>query len=116
MSAVAVVGKNTRSKFGWITLLVAAALMFLNHSSLIFILDEPVLFIGYTVFNLYALLVLWIPFRRGEMWAWWATWLLPIGLAVPAFFDPAIMYYYLAVAAFCILGLLLTRQDFAAKR
>jgi len=43
--------------------------MTLNHLSLMFILDDPVLFLGYAAFNLYALLVIAIPFRRCEKWA-----------------------------------------------
>jgi hypothetical protein len=107
--------QNTRFKFGWITLLIAAAVMSLMHFSLIFFLDEPVLFTGFAVFNLYALIVIWIPFRRREKWAWLATWLLPIGLAIPAAGDPDLIFYF-AVAAVCILGLLITMQDFFSKK
>ena len=107
---------NTRFKFGWITLLVAAALMALMHFSLIFFLDEPVLFTGFAVFNIYALIVIWIPFRRGEKWAWMTTWLLPIGLALPAALDPDIMIFYFAVAAICVLGLVLSMQTFFSKK
>jgi hypothetical protein len=90
--------------------------MTLNHFTLIFVLDEPNLFIGFTLFNLYALLVLLIPFRRGEQWAWLATWLLPIGLAIPASSDPNIAVYYFSSAAVCALGLLLTMPEFLSKR
>ena len=107
---------NTRFKFGWVALLISAALMTLTHFSLIFILDEPVLFTGFAIFNLYALLVILIPFRRGEKWAWVTTWLLPIGLALPAALDPDILFFYFAVAAVCVLGLLLSMQTFFAKK
>jgi hypothetical protein len=106
-------------KIGRIILLVAAALMVLNHAVLIFALDEPVLFLGYTAFNLYALLVVVIPFRRGEKWAWYTTWLLPLGLAGAAALagDPNITFFYYGVALACVLGLLLTmRGFFAAER
>jgi hypothetical protein len=107
---------NTRFKFGWIALLVSAALMALGHFSLIFVLDEPVLFTGFAIFNFYALIVILIPFRRAEKWAWLTTWLLPIGLALPAASDPDIAIYYFAVAAVCVLGLLVTMQDFFSKK
>ena len=116
MSASTTLAKNARFKFGWIILLISAALMTLMHLSLIFILDDPTLFTGFAVFNLYAFVVILIPFRRGEKWAWYATWLLPIGLALPAFNDPNIAVYYFAVAAVCALGLLLTMQEFFSKR
>jgi hypothetical protein len=111
MNVNAILAKNTRFKAGWIILLVSAALMTLMHFSLIFILKDPVLFLGFTIFNLYAFLVLLIPFRQGNQWAWVATWLLPIGLALPATLDPGIAFYY-GVTAVCVVGLLLTMKDF----
>jgi len=116
MSAHTNLTQNFSFKSGWIILLVSAALMTLGHFSMIFFLNEPTLFIGFTVFNLYAFIVIFIPFRRGEKWAWVATWLLPIGLALPAFYVSAIAIYYYAVAAVCVLGLLLTMRDFFSKR
>ncbi len=99
-------------KSGWIALLISASLMTLMHFGLAFVLDDSVLFIGYTVFNLYAFIVILVPFRRGEKWAWMATWLLPVGLALPAAQDPDIALYYFSVAAVCVLGLLLTGRVF----
>ena len=115
MATKTALAQNSRFKVGWILLLVIDALMALNHLTLIFILDEPNLFIGFTLFNLYALLVLLIPFRRGETWAWLATWLLPIGLVLPAATDPNIAVYYFGSAAVCGVGLLLTMQEFFSK-
>ena len=105
---------NRFFKIGWILLLLGAALMTLNHFVLMFALDEPVLFMGWTAFNLYALLVIAVPFSRLEKWAWYATWILPVGLAAGAFTDPDIAIYYYAVAAACVLGLLLTMRAFFA--
>jgi len=113
-SATVNVGVNTRFKVGLIVLLAAAALMTLNHLVLIFFLDQPILFLGWTAFNLYALLVIAIPFRRLEKWAWYATWILPVGLAAGGFTAPDIALFYYAVAAACVLGLLLTIRDFFA--
>jgi hypothetical protein len=99
---------------GWILLLSSAALMTLNHFVLTFALGEPVLFLGWTAFNLYALLVIAFPFRRLERWAWYATWILPIGLAAGAFTDPHIAIYYYSVSAACLVGMLLTIRGFFA--
>lgn len=115
MSAMVNSTQNVRFKTGWLLLLIAAALMALNHFVLIFALDEPTLFIGYTVFNFYALAVLLIPFRRYERWAWYCTWILPLGFVAPAFLNPDIAIFYYVVAAVCVLGLLLTRQEFFAN-
>jgi hypothetical protein len=114
MTVTSIPAPNTRLKIGWIILLVSAALMTLMHLSLIFILKDPVLFFGFAIFNLYAFLVLLIPFRQGYQWAWVATWLLPIGLALPATLDPDIAFYY-GVAAVCVVGLLLTMKDFIKR-
>ena len=114
MSAMVSSTQNVRFKTGWILLLVAAALMALNHFVMIFALDEPTLFVGYTAFSFYALTVLLIPFRHYERWAWYCTWILPLGLVVPAFLNPEIAIIYYAVTTVCVLGLLLTRQEFFA--
>ena len=114
MSTLINVSHTSRFQIGRIILLVAAGLMTLNHSVLIFALDDPVLFMGYAAFNLYALIVIAIPFRRHEKWAWYATWILPIGLAIPASTDPKLAPFYYIVAAACVLGLLLTMRDFFA--
>jgi len=114
MAATVNVGHTSRFQIGRIILLVAAGLMTLNHSVLIFALDDPVLFMGYAAFNLYALIVIAIPFRQHEKWAWYATWILPIGLAIPASTDPKLAPFYSIVAAACVLGLLLTMRDFFA--
>ena len=116
-SAPVNVSRNSLSRIGWIVLLVSATLMTLNHFGLIFFLDDPVLFLGWTTFNLYALLIIVIPFRRREKWAWYATWILPIGLAAGGVTAPDIAVFYYAVAAACVLGLLLTVQNvFAVDR
>jgi len=111
-----VLAPNARFKAGWIALLIIAALLVLMHFSLIFFLDEPTLFVGFTAFSFYAFVVLLIPFRRAEPWAWWTTWMLPIGLAVPAAGDPNIATFYFGVAAACGLGLLLTMPAFFSNR
>ena len=115
MSSQTIPVQNSRFKIGWIILLVIAALMTLMHFILMLTLDDPILFLGYTTFNLYAFLVVYIPVRRGEKWAWFATWLLPIGLAIPAATDPDLTIYYSGFAAVCVLGLLLTMRDFFSK-
>lgn len=56
-----------------------------------------------------------IPFRRHEKWIWVATWILPVGLAVPAFTNPSIALLYYTFAIVCVVGLLLTMRDFFIK-
>jgi hypothetical protein len=112
MSTSVTVANHARFKAGRILLLIAAGLMTLNHGVLFFALNEPVLFMGYAAFNLYALVVIAIPFGRCEKWAWFLSWTLPIGLAIPASSNPNLAPFYYAVSAVCVLGLLLTMRDF----
>jgi len=116
MSAITIPAQNTRFKIGWITLLVLAGLMTVSHLIMIFVMGEPNLFTGFTAFYLYSFVVLLIPFRRGEKWAWLTTWILPIAMLVPGATDPNIRFYYFGVAAVCALGLLLTMRDFFSQR
>jgi hypothetical protein len=117
MSANVSFGQNSRFKFGWIILLVLAALMTLGYFSMIFFsLDELVLFAGLAALSLYGFLVIYIPFRRGEKWAWYATWILPIVLVLLAATVPGFAIYYYPAATVCVLGLLLTMRDFFLKR
>lgn len=112
MLTKAVLAQNSRFKIGWIILVIFAALMTLNHVVLIFFLDDPALFTGYAAFNLCALIVILIPFRRVEKWAWFTTWILPTCLALPAASDPDIAIFYFVVSAFFVLGLLLSMPEF----
>ena len=112
MLTKAAFAQNSRFKVGWIILLVIAALRTLSHFILIFFLGEPTLFAGFAAFNFYSFVVLLVPFRRVEQWAWLITWILPIGLAIPAATDPNIAIYYFGVAAVCVVGLLLTMPEF----
>jgi hypothetical protein len=114
MSAAVNARQNLLFKIGWIILLISAALMTLNHFGLMFFLDNPILFMGWGIFNLYALVVIAIPFRHQERWAWYLTWLLPVGLAAAGFTDPDIAIYYYAVVAGCVLGLIFTARNFFA--
>jgi hypothetical protein len=109
-------GQATRFKLGKNILLVAAALMTLNHSVLSFVLDEPILFMGYAAFNLYALVVIALPLSRRERWAWYTTWILPVGLAIPASMAPDIAPLYYTAGAICVAGLLLSMGELFAGR
>ncbi len=83
MSTQTKVTDSATFNIGWIVLLVIAVLATLNHIMLPTYGDPVVLSIGWTGYSLYAILVLAIPFRRGERWAWYASWILVIGFAIP---------------------------------
>jgi hypothetical protein len=99
-------------KTGWVLLLVVSVIATLNHLVLIFALNQQLLFLGWTAFNLYACLVLWFPFRKRERWAWGAMWILVIAFAGVIFFDRQIGALYLGAATLIAAGLLLTAAAF----
>jgi hypothetical protein len=78
-------------------------------------MNEATLFIGWAAYNLYSTVVLYIPFRRAEQWAWYTTWILVIGFASLIFFDATIGVWYLGAAGVMALALLLTRSAFFQK-
>jgi hypothetical protein len=108
MSTSSISVRHARFTVGWVLLLGIAVLMTLNHAVLIFVLNEPVLFIGWAAFSLYATLVLWIPFRRGERWAWFFSWISVIALGSEIAFDSQVGPLYLGAAAVMAVGFLLT--------
>jgi len=114
---------TTRSapfEIGWFTLLVISVLATLNHIMLPAYGDDVGLAIGWTGFSLYAIVVLAIPFHRGERWAWYASWILVIGFAAPILVsqESYIVYIvaYLIAAGVMALCLLLTRPAFFQTR
>lgn len=101
---------------GWIVLLFISALATFNHIMLIVYGDPVVLSIGWTGYSLYAIVVLVIPFRRGERWAWYSTWILTIGFALPILINQeSYVVAYLIAAGVIALCLLLTRPAFFPK-
>jgi hypothetical protein len=48
-------------------------------------------------FNLLALVITLVPYKRGEKWAWFTLWLLPLGWVSQFVFLPHIAYLVLAV-------------------
>ena len=101
---------------GWIVLLSISVLATLNHLMLPVYGDPVVLSIGWTGYSLYAILVLAIPFRRGERWAWYSTWILVIGFAAPILINQeSYVVAYLIAAGIMAVSLLLTRPAFFQK-
>ncbi len=117
MATQAMDTRSTTFMIGWIALLVISALWTLGHLMLIFFLpDDATLFLGWAAFNLYSTLVLYIPFRRGEKWAWYTTWLLVVGFAAPILLTrESFVVWYIGAAGIMALSLLLTRPAFFQK-
>ena len=105
--------QNVTYTIGWITLLVISMLATLNHLMLPLYGDDIALSIGWTAFSLYATVVLAIPFRRGERWAWYTSWLLVIGFAFPILIvQETYTMMYLVAAGIMALDLIMIRSVF----
>ena len=102
---------------GWIVLLSISVLSTLWLIILMFtFVDEAPFFMGWAAFSLYTSLVLYIPFRRGEKWAWYSTWIQVILFASTFFFGtPEIATKYFVAAGLMALCLLLTGPAFFQK-
>jgi len=104
-------------KIGWWTLVVATALMLLNHLLGVFAFaegdDERLMFVIFALLNLYALIVLLLPYRRREPWSWWLTWTSVAAFPASVLFitDPSIGGLYLAIGGVLALGQVLTYRD-----
>jgi len=116
MSTQSKVTHNDTFTIGWIVLMFIAVLATLNHIMLPAYGDDVALAIGWTGYSLYAIVVLAIPFRLGERWAWYSTWILVIGFAIPILINQEIyVVAYLIAAGLMALSLLLTRPAIFRK-
>lgn len=66
-------------RIGWWVLVVSTALFALNHiagtAAFATSDDERMMFLVFAALQLLALIVLLLPYRARESWAWWAIWL-----------------------------------------
>jgi hypothetical protein len=62
-------------------------------------------------FNVFALVVILVPYRRGERWSWYTLWLLPL-LWLSLFALAPDLPFYLALAIITALGLILPVRRF----
>jgi hypothetical protein len=110
------------AKTGWIVLIVLNIGMLLNHVVATFMVaataDEARMFIAYAVVNAFALVVLFIPYRARQRWAWASLWLVVLATAVTIVYGvDTIGLIYVAVAGVMALAQLATAREFfgAAK-
>ena len=65
-------------------------------------------------FNILAFIMSLIPYRRGERWAWYTLWLLPLEWVSQFVFSPDI--FYLVLALLTAVGLVLPYRRLFASR
>ena len=70
--------------------------------------------ISWVGFEILALVIILVPFRRGERWAWWTLWLLP-GLWLCLFVLSPDLVGLLVLTLISVTGLLLSRRRFFPK-
>jgi hypothetical protein len=85
---------------------------------------DPVIIMSYSLmgalgvtwvgFNLFALILTLIPFRRGERWAWFTLWMLPL-LWLSQFVLAPDLSYYLVLAIISTVGLILPYRRYFSR-
>jgi len=104
----------------WWVLVVLTGLFALNHivGAVAFAssTDERLMFTAFAALQLLALVVLLIPYRRGEMWAWWAIW-IPVAMMILAlaFSVDGISIAYSSVGVVMALAQVATLPRFRAS-
>ena len=102
---------------GWIVLLILSALTTVWLIILMFtIVEDAPLLMSWAAFSLYASIILSIPFRRGETWAWFSIWIQVILFGTTIFFSPPeIAMKYVVAAGLMAVCLLITGPAFFRK-
>jgi hypothetical protein len=105
-------------KYAWMILFISALLGISGGVSLMFPSDPTSLSprglwiirawgITWVGFNIFVLALSVGPYRRGERWAWYTLWLVPVLFIGYFLIAPETIYAYLVLAALTALGLIL---------
>ncbi len=102
------------SRSAWILLVFLSAAWAVNHVFGAFVSDRTLwLFVPFALLDLAAVVILFVPYRRLQMWAWWAVWLEVAAVAsVVAWAEPAVGLWYGAVAVVMGIAQLVTLPRF----
>jgi uncharacterized membrane protein YozB (DUF420 family) len=115
-------------KYGWMVLAVSAVFgivaAVLTTLPPLTWFTNPVITMTYSLmgalgvtwvgFNLFALILTLIPFRRGERWAWFTLWMLPL-LWLSQFVLALDLSYYLVLAIISTVGLILPYRRYFSR-
>lgn len=116
-----VLGKfDARFQIAWWVMVVLSAGSAVNSFVRIFLESVPEFVVGWVAFSLLSSIILLIPFRNGERWAWYSSWILALGFASVAVVTTEYWFwqvgiYYLIAGGIVALCLLATRQPFFQK-
>ena len=112
MSARTIQQADMQFKIGYWTVLLLSVATTINSAVRVFLEPVPEFVIGWVAAGLFSTIILLIPFRQGERWAWHATWIFVALLAGVSLWGAAVGVYYLGAAVIVALGLFLTRSAF----
>jgi hypothetical protein len=113
MSTAVIPTQSTTYRLGWWVLFGISALSVLSYVALIFVAPNSIdSLIAWATFSLYSVIVVLIPYRHGERWAWYLTWVLVVPAVVLSLNDRDAAPYFLAAVGLTVLGQLLTRGAF----
>jgi hypothetical protein len=100
-------------KIGWWILIGFNVWSVIGHAVFIFIYPAVSLFRIWTAFHLIAVVILLIPYRRGEKWAWYLVWIIILPMALVIINEQSFIgSSYLVAAGLMAIGQLLTRPAF----
>jgi len=120
-------GRRNYERYGWVILLASAILgivaavmttfppLYVFSSSLYEGVYPMMGALGTALvgFNILALVMALVPYRRSERWAWYALWLLPLQWISQFVFLPEVPYLVLAVLT--AVGLILPYRSFFSR-
>jgi hypothetical protein len=112
---------STSARASWVVLVVVSSLALVNHGMGVFGIaeddTESLMFALFACVNLYAVVVLLGPYRRGEMWAWLVTWVEVAAFAVvfPFTRDGIGVTYLLGGAVVVALAQVATYSEFGRR-
>lgn len=107
---------------GWWVLFLVVALFAINHIAGIWLIanssDESQMFELFGALNLLSAVVLLVPYRRLERWAWWAMWIgiVPVGLVLAFGVPDLVGVIYVVTAGVLALAQFATLPRFRSGR
>jgi hypothetical protein len=118
-------GRRNYERYGWVILAASAMLgifaAVLTAIPPMYVFSSPffenvypimgALGIASVGFNIFALVMVLIPYRRSERWAWYTLWMLPL-MWLSQFVLAPDLYYYLVLAVLSSVGLVLPYRRF----
>jgi hypothetical protein len=100
---------------GWSVLFSISVLSVLSYVALFFVVPNGLSFIAWATFSLYSVVVVLIPYRRGERWAWFLTWALVVPAVALSLSDREAAPWFMAAVGLVAISQLLTRRAFFSK-